>query len=64
MKIPIFMLLIAAGIIIFLIVGLALARTRLAISRKRLRVAMHNSVEINNFLSLFSQNMKSKSTNQ
>lgn len=60
MKIPFFVILILIGLIVFLIVGLAVARTRLAISRKRLRVAMHNSVEINNFLSLFSQNMKSK----
>ena len=61
MKIPIFMIFIIVGIIIFLIAGLVIARTRLAISRKRLRIAMHNSVEINNFLSLFSQSMKSKS---
>ena len=60
MKIPIFLLLILVGLIIFLVAGLIVARTRLAISWKRLRVAMHNSVEISNFLSLFSQNMKSK----
>ena len=60
MKIPIFLLLIAAGTILFLILGLVVARTRLAVSRKRLRSAMHNSVELSNFLALFTQNMKSK----
>ena len=60
MNIPVFVILIATGVIIFLIIGLAVARTRLAISRKRLRTAMHNSVEISNFLSLFSQNIKSR----
>ena len=61
MKIPFFIFVIAVLVIVILAACLAVARTRLAISRKRLRVAMHNSVEINNFLSLFSQNMKSKS---
>lgn len=60
MKIPIFLLLIMAGMIVFLITGLIVARARLAVSRKRLRSAMHNSVEISNFLALFTQNMKSK----
>ncbi|MBQ9337368.1 MAG: SpoIIE family protein phosphatase [Lentisphaeria bacterium] len=60
MKIPFPLILIAVGILIFLAVGLAVVRTRLALSRQRLRVAMRNNVEISNFLSLFSQNMKSK----
>ena len=58
--VPLFLILIVSGLMIFLAVGLAVARTRLALSRRRLRVAMRNSVEINNFLSLFSRNMKSK----
>ena len=64
MKIPIFLLLIGVGLIIFLIVGLAVTRTRLLISRKRLRSAMHNSVELSNFLALFTQNMKSEADMQ
>ncbi len=64
MKIPIFLLLIGVGLIIFLIVGLAVTRARLLISRKRLRSAMHNSVELSNFLALFTQNMKSEADMQ
>ena len=60
MKIPIFLLLIGIGLIIFLIVGLVVTRARLTVSRKRLRSAMHNSVELSNFLALFTQNMKSE----
>ncbi len=59
MKIPLFLVLIAIGVLIFLAVGFCVLRIRLALVRRRLKVAMHNSVEISNFLSLFTQNMKS-----
>lgn len=59
MKIPLFLVLLFIGVAIFLAVGFAMLRTQMAILRRRLKVSMHNSVEISNFLSLFSQTMKS-----
>lgn len=60
MKIPVIILVLLGFAALILIAVCVYQRARIYLLRRRLKTAMHNSVEISNFLALFSRNLKTK----
>ncbi|MBP3393614.1 MAG: hypothetical protein J6M38_03785, partial [Lentisphaeria bacterium] len=60
MKIPVIILVLLGFAALILIAVCICQRARIYLLRRRLKTAMHNSVEISNFLALFSRNLKTK----
>ena len=60
MKIPLIILFLLLILFLVLIAVCVYLRARIMLLRRRLKTSMHNSIEISNFLSLFSRNLKTK----
>ena len=60
MKIPVVVLVLLGAVLLILALCCIFQRARIVLLRRRLRTAMHNSVETSNFLALFSRNLKTR----